>query len=136
MRDDKFVTAGEILTGKKNGTHFSTPCAGTMLEFFGVEGVTWNNRTRKNVWDNTLRRNGFSVRSRMSQLKTTERTVGASRRKLKSVAKSEGDIIAFVVRVQGHVLVLNRDGQTVVDTDKRIRDKRKVLGVFAVMRKV
>ena len=110
-----------------------TPCASATLAFFGVEGTTWNNRTSKNVWDNTLRRAGYSVRSRMSKLSKKEGTVGAARGKLAAVAESEAEIIAFVVRVEGHVLVVGRDGQTLVDTDPRSQDRRKVKGVLAVM---
>ena len=110
----------------------STPCAGATLKFFGVEGVTWNNRTNKNVWDNTLRRAGFAVRSRASKLSKSEKTVGAARKKIATIAAQEPDVIAFVARVPGHVLVLNREGRTVVDTAPRKNDRRKLLGLYAV----
>ena len=110
-----------------------TPCASATLAYFGVTGATWNDRTQKNVWDNTLRRAGYSVRSRMSKLSAKEKSVAGARNKLAAVAADEPSIRAFVVRVEGHVLVLNRDGETVVDTDPRKADRRKVKGVFAVM---
>lgn len=116
-----------------NKVLISTPCAGATLNFFGVEGTTWNNRTKKNVWENTLRRNGFSVRSRKSKLGKAK-TVGAARKVLDKISESEPEIIAFVIRVDGHVLVLDRGGKTIVDTDPRIKDKRKVLGLMAVMK--
>ena len=37
--------------------------------------------------------------------------------------------------VDGHVLLLNRDGQTIVDTDSRKRDTRKVVGLWGVFGK-
>jgi len=110
-----------------------TPCASAALNYFGVSGATWNNRTGLNVWDNTLRRAGLSVRSRMSRLTRTERTVGAARAKLSAVALAETDIIAFIVTVVGHVLVVDREGLTVVDTAPRKRDRRKIMGVVAVL---
>jgi len=117
-----------------NKIHHQTPCATSVLNFFGVKGVTWNARTQTNVWDQTLRRAGFSVRSRMSKLKQNERTVGSARKRLAEVAKNEPELLAFVVRVNRHVLVLDRNGNTVVDTSPRKRDRRDVLKVVAVFK--
>ena len=115
-------------------TLISTPCATATLNFFGVSGVTWNERTKQNVWDNTLRRAGYAVRSRASNLGKRASTVGAARQKIADIAQREPEIIAFVARVDGHVLVIGRDGQTVVDTDPRKNDRRKLRGLFAVMK--
>ena len=112
----------------------STPCASAALAHFGVKGTTWNNRTRKNVWIGTLRRQGYSVRSRASKL-TAGATVGGSRSRIAQIAAAEPDIIAFIVRVERHILVLDRTGATIVDTDERLRDKRKVHGLVAVFAK-
>ena len=112
-----------------------TPCATSVLGFFGVSGVTWNHRTKKNVWDATLRRNGFNVRSRFSQLGKNEQTVGAARKKLVKLASEDVTILAFVVRVKGHVLVVSREGATVVDTAPRKRDRREILKVVAIFKK-
>ena len=109
----------------------STPCASAALRYFGVEGVTYNNRTKRNVWMDTLRRAGFSVRSRASKLPRNA-TVGGIRQKVAAIAAAEPTAIAFIVRVDGHVLVLDRYGSTVVDTAPRKADRRKVLGIFAV----
>ncbi len=118
-----------------NKVHHQTPCATGVLAFFGVKGVTWNARTKTNVWANTLRRNGFAVRSRMSKLRKAEKTVGGARRRLAEVAAAEPDLLAFVARVRGHVLVMDRDGNTVVDTSPRRRDRRELVGLVAVFRK-
>ena len=114
-------------------TLVKTPCATAALEYFGVQnGVTWNERTRKNVWSDTLRRAGYSVRSKMSGLLKSEKTVGAARKRLAMLSEADPSVIAFVVSVEGHVLVVNRDGETVVDTDPRRQDRRKVLALRAV----
>jgi hypothetical protein len=112
-------------------TLVKTPCATAALNFFGVQGTTWNERTGKNVWDNTLRRAGFSVRSRMSKLPKGA-TVGKARAALAAIAATEPHIHAFIVRVDCHVLVVDRTGSTVVDTAPRKRDARKIRGVLAV----
>tara|TARA_B100000780_G_scaffold227664_1_gene166965 strand:+ start:6528 stop:6881 length:354 start_codon:yes stop_codon:yes gene_type:complete len=111
-----------------------TPCASATLKFFGVSGTTWNDRTGRNVWDATLRRNGFAVRSRFSALSGAT-TVGAARAKIRKIAAKDKGIIAFVARVDGHVLVIDRDGNTAVDTDPRKKDKRKMFGFVAVWAK-
>jgi hypothetical protein len=114
-------------------TLISTPCATATLNFFGVSGVTWNERTQQNVWEGTLRRAGYAVRSRASKLSKKEQTVGAARQKIAAISEQEPNIKAFVARVDGHVLVIGRDGQTLVDTDPRKNDRRKLKGLVAVM---
>ena len=109
-----------------------TPCASAALAYFGVTGTTWNQRTGRNVWDATLRRAGYSVRSRMSKLDKGE-SVGGARIDLALIAKKEPQIRAFIVRVKGHVLVVDRSGRTVVDTAPRKRDRRTIRGVWAIM---
>ena len=115
-----------------NTIHHKTPCATSILAFFGVEGVTWNDRTKKNVWADTLRRAGFSVRSRTSKLNKKEQTVCAARSKIAKIATDEKDIIAFIACIKGHVLVIDRNGQTVVDTAPRKRDKRQIVRLVAI----
>tara|TARA_R110000851_G_scaffold157194_2_gene299992 strand:- start:2525 stop:2962 length:438 start_codon:yes stop_codon:yes gene_type:complete len=44
-------------------------------------------------------------------------------------------IQGYLVWVQDHVLFLSPEGITAIDTDPRIRDGRKVLGIWAVRRK-
>lgn len=67
----------------------------------------------------------YSVRSVKSKAKGS--TVGAIRKNLSKIGAK-----AYLIHVQGHVLLLSRDGLTIVDTDPRIRDKRKVLGVWGI----
>ena len=61
-------------------------------------------------------------------------SVGQARPKLALLA-SEVNAIAFIVQVSGHVLLLKPDGKTIIDTDPRIRDKRKVLSAYVVYAK-
>lgn len=59
-------------------------------------------------------------------------TVGSLRGKIEDHFKTHGDVVLYVVRVEGHVLALGPQGQTWVDTAKRKRDRRKVLDVYGV----
>jgi len=69
----------------------------------------------------------FSMRSVKSMVKSD--TVGGARKNL------DGRAFAYVVMVDEHVLLLNREGQTVIDTDPRLRDKRKLLGIWGIYAK-
>ena len=109
----------------------TTPCAGATLKYFGVNGVTWNNRTNKNVFRDTLRRHGFAVRSRKAKLGSIK-TVGSARARIAQMAKDEPHVLAFMVTLKNHVLVVDTNGQTVVDTAPRIKDKRKIEAIDAV----
>lgn len=77
-------------------------------------------------------RTKFKVVSRGSGIKG--KTVGAVRSKLATIAQRD-DFTAFIVRVDGHVLLLNSLGETAIDTDPRKRDRRKITHVFGVGRK-
>lgn len=74
-------------------------------------------------------RTRYIVRSRTSNVKG--KTVGKAREKLASLA-DDVNAIGFIVRVQGHVMLLDSQGKTIVDTDPRKRDKRKVLNAYVI----
>tara|TARA_A100001037_G_scaffold270738_1_gene265773 strand:- start:99 stop:494 length:396 start_codon:yes stop_codon:yes gene_type:complete len=68
----------------------------------------------------------YTVRSRKSAVGNAK-TVGAIRNKVKDLGASY-----YILRVAGHVLLLGSDGKTLVDTDPRKRDKRKVTHIYGV----
>ena len=115
-----------------NNVLISTPCAGAVLAWFGITGTTWNERTKTNVWMNTLRRHGISLRSVKSQLRKSEQRVGGARKRLAEIAMHDSTITGFIVAVHGHVLLLNTEGKTIVDTSTRQRDKRTILKIYAI----
>jgi hypothetical protein len=85
---------------------------------------------------NILRRKGWSCRSRKSSLKKGC-TVGGARKRLSILTHSElvdGAIPIYLIQVKGHVLLLNALGTTVVDTDQRAADRRKIVKIFKVTR--
>jgi hypothetical protein len=73
----------------------------------------------------------FSVRSRKSMLCKGTGSVGNMRNSI----MSKGDAQLYIVQVEKHVLLLNAEGITVIDTDPRKRDRRKVRGVWGLFPK-
>ena len=69
----------------------------------------------------------FSMRSVKSMVKSD--TVGGARKNL------DGRAFAYIVMVDEHVLLLNQEGKTVIDTDPRKKDKRKILGIWGIYAK-
>lgn len=76
----------------------------------------------------------WTVRSRGAR--TVGKTVGAVRHLLPRLAAEVG-ATAFVVRVrttptQGHVLLLDPDGRTIVDTAPKKSDRRRITDLYVV----
>ena len=125
-------TVGKRYGVKKHETHKSgrrkTVCTTAVLAFLGVEPSSFHYSDRRRDVERLLRANGFSVRSRMSSVPKRARTVGALRTWLAS--QSEDGL--FYVSVPGHAMLLDRHGNTVVDTDPRQRDRRRVVAISLV----
>ena len=71
-------------------------------------------------------RKSWTVRSRKSSFKGT--TVGSLRKEI----RTKGDAIAYIVFIKGHVLLLSSEGKTIVDTNPKKRDVRKVTHIYGV----
>ena len=95
-------------------------CAHAAAQFFHCENEVRFLHTNEDVY--RAIRSKFSVRSVKSSVKPT---VGASRAAFAKIA-AEKKAVAFVVIVEGHVIVLNKNGETVVDTAPRKADRRKI----------
>jgi hypothetical protein len=61
-------------------------------------------------------------------VKSGKTTVGAIRKRI----AQRGEALAYLVHVEGHVLLLDRDGSTAVDTAPKQRDRRRVIRVQGV----
>ena len=68
-----------------------------------------------------------SVKTKMG-VKAGRTTVGAIRKRI----AAKGEALAYLVHVEGHVILLDKDGSTSVDTAPVQRDRRKVLRVQGV----
>ena len=106
-----------------------TVCTSSVLAFFGISPDSYRySQNRKDVL-RILRSNGLSARSRKSKVITAKcQTIGAVRARIKKLGESG----YFYVGVVGHAMVLDGDGNTVVDTAPRKRDRRRVTHVYHV----
>ena len=75
----------------------------------------------------------WSMRSVKSYVNAKpDSTVGSLRTAMHDYAAKEQHLIAYVIRVEGHVLMIDRNGKTLVDTAPRKRDRRKVLDITGI----
>ena len=75
----------------------------------------------------------WSMRSVKSYVNAKpDSTVGSLRKAMHDYATNEQHLIAYVIRVEGHVLMIDRNGKTLVNTAPRKRDRRKVLDIKGI----
>jgi hypothetical protein len=110
-------------------------CGLTVANALGVAHATRYLHT----WSDLARaiRTCWSFRSVKTTLKVKpyQTTVGAVRVRIKrkGVNKSSmSDPTAYVVMVDHHVLMLDQQGNTIIDTDPRERDARKIHKIYGV----
>ena len=93
---------------------------------------TWSKRTGNAVTHNIMRRFGYNVRSRQSAFKKAK-TVSSLKKAIAKYTDHTKNTL-YYVHVCGHVLLLDSNGNVLVDTDPRQRDRRQVLNVKAVFK--
>jgi hypothetical protein len=127
-RDERLVRAARIEAEDERQNGLRTTCTSAALNYFGVN----NHRYSQTMGDcvNLLRRAGYKVRSRTSALGRNAKVCDVKKR-LEKVSNRKG---CFLVFVKGHVLVQNSLGITVVDTDPRKVDRRKVTKIYEIYR--
>ena len=77
-------------------------------------------------------RKKYTVRSRMSSVRG-RKSVGNARRFCEAItARCEGRVVGYLVGVEGHALLLDPQGNTMVDTAPRKRDRR-LMDMFYVI---
>jgi len=112
-----------------------TICVSTVLKSLGINPDKYHSTsTNKNInnYESIIRRFGYCLRSRKSQIKP-DSTVGSIRLKLKNFNDPENSV--YLIRLKSHVLLLDKTGKTIVDTDPRKKDKRKILKIHAIWKK-
>jgi len=111
-------------------------CTSYVLAAFGIDASTYHYSAKLAQRIAILRRNGYSVRSRMSKV-GWGKTVGKVRRAILAMSDPPGT--RYMLRVfynnTGHAILLNASGETIVDTAPREKDKRQVLAIHAVFPK-
>jgi hypothetical protein len=135
-KDNKVITKLSNHVTTKGG-NFKGICVSACLGYFGIHPTqykfTWSKRTGNKSTHAILRRFGWSVRSRNSALLKGTKTVGSVRRAIKDYTDYTNDVM-YYIQVNGHVLLLNSNGDTVVDTAPRKVDRRRVYNVTAIFK--
>ena len=107
-----------------------TVCATAVAAYFGIQHQDYRACYRIVDLKRILNRRGWSILSRQSKFCRKACTVSQLMRKIAAQDIPEnGD---YIVHVPGHVLVLGREGDVVVDTAPRKSDRRKVVKVYIV----
>ena len=112
-----------------------TVCVTAVLTSLGIPLNSFNytgsmKDSRRNA---ILNRNGFACRSRLSRIgKNT--TMGKARAKIASL--NEGTQVKYMIALRYggscHLILVDNGGKTIVDTDPRIRDSRRITSIHAV----
>lgn len=127
---------------KDHITHASgrgkTVCVTACLTALGVpfDSYHYTGSAYDNVRESILRRNGYAVRSRLSAVGGMI-SIGAARKKIKQLRDPAGTRYLVVVSTgkrATHAMLLDADGETIVDTAPRKRDKRRILSIKAVFK--
>ena len=116
-----------------------TVCVTTCLNFFNIPINSYKYTSsfkNKEAYKNVLRRNGYSVRSRNTELKVKKGgiTLTQLKRNIKVSNYTENDLfIVYLFQSKtAHLIVLNGNGNTIIDTAPKCR--WKVLKVSIVFK--
>jgi len=114
---------------------FKGICVSKCLAYVGIDPSqyqsTWTDKTGNKATHGILRRFGFAVRSRKSYIPKNA-TVGGIRKRIQKLNDPVGTV--YFVSVTGHLLALDQNGNTVIDTAPRKRDSRRVVDIKAVFK--
>jgi hypothetical protein len=86
------------------------------------------------AYEGVIRRNGFALRSRMSSVPKGA-SVGAARKHIVKINANDPPGTMYIVQVRGHLLLIDCQGNTLVDTDPRKADRRTIRRIHAVWAK-
>ena len=118
----------ETIANKKIRDHIEyakgtkTICVSTVLSFLGIspDDYTYtSSKKNRYVYEGVLRRNGYSVRSRMSELKLRKgSTMTKVRKALRKSDYGSKDYFMYLGYQKGsaHLILLNGNGKTIIDT--------------------
>jgi hypothetical protein len=130
----------QILSNHVNtkGGNFKGVCVSACLGYFGItpDQYRYTSSLRGGPVNPILgiyRRFGWAVRSRKSNLIKGSKSVGAVRKAIKGYTDYTDDV-KYLVHVKGHVLLLDSNGDTIVDTAPRQVDRRRVYNVWAIFK--
>jgi hypothetical protein len=113
----------EINNHLRYGKGSKTVCVSTCLSFLGIDfnsyHYTSSDKTIRS-WEGVIRRNGYALRSRFSELCkdgiSTTMTSLKKNIKKKSYTKDDLFIVSGYQRNSAHLMILNGLGEVVIDT--------------------
>lgn len=110
-----------------------TICTSHVLAAFGIEPSTYHYSGKTQQMAAILRRNGYAVRSRRSWLRK-RKTVGAARAAIRAMQDPPGTkyLLILVYGTSRHAVLVDANGATLVDTDPREADRRRIVDIRAV----
>lgn len=112
-----------------------TVCATACLTALGVpfNGFQVTGSIAKANYLQILNKFGFSTRSRKSYMPKNP-TIGKCRKAIQKLDENAAYLIVLKHAGYCHAIVVDNVGKTIVDTDPRKMDKRKVYSIHAVTR--
>lgn len=123
---EQFIKRAEAKQGEAH--KFKSVCASAVANELGCIDATKYLHTIEDLVK-SARTYGYTVRSRKSVL-PPNCSVGKARGIINRISVHYKD--RYIVRVRGHVLLLDFEGKTIVDTDSRKRDARKITHIYLV----
>ena len=114
---------------KRTSNNKSNPnqniCVQRVAQYLGVDKMVRNLHKMTDL-ERAARIGGYTVRSRKSKVKGL--SVGGARKICSKISEQETDkvIIGYMIGVPMHTLFLDPQGNTIVDTAPRQRDRRKM----------
>lgn len=114
-----------------------TVCVTAVLTALGIPASSFHytGTIRDGRRNAILNRNGFACRSRLSKI-GKQCSVGKARKKIAKLG--EGASVKYMISVRygkcAHLMLLDHTGATLVDTDPRKVDKRRIFSIHAVFK--
>ena len=123
-----------------------TVCVSSVLSYFGIAPGDYkysqNDKARDSrTYLNILRRNGWKVGNRrrhFKNCKTVNQMVDSMEFFIDPInRKTPGTVVHYLVRVSGHIFVMDSMGRTCIDTAPTYGngDRRKIWAVYSVTKK-
>jgi len=100
-----------------------TVCVSTCLDYLGIPFYSYyytGSKKNRDAWKNVLRKHGYSIRSRMSELRTIKArtTMTELKRRLKASPYTSSDrfLVEGIQAKNAHLMILNGNGEPIIDT--------------------
>jgi hypothetical protein len=117
------------------GGQGKTVCTSAVLAAFGIDACQYHYSGYLEQRLSVLRKHGWAARSRNSKLPKKPPSVSAVGKLIARHKWGDPPGTRYMIRVKGHALLLDYNGNTIVDTAPRYHgDRRKVLDIRAVFR--